>query len=212
MHQEAINSRRQEIFRKLKNFPQFYLAGGTALALQMGHRISDDFDLFSDKDIPPGLLEKVEKVFENSKITIIINHPEQLSLIINEIKVDFVKYPFPLILALIEYQGVKMAKVPEIAAMKAYTIGRRATYKDYIDLYFIFFEKYSSLSGTIKIAIEKFRENFDQRLFLEQLVYLEDVEEEPIQFLKKKPSKKELENFFQKEVKKIKLDEQLAEF
>ena len=51
MHQEAINSRRQEIFRKLKNFPQFYLAGGTALALQIGHRISDDFDLFSDKDI-----------------------------------------------------------------------------------------------------------------------------------------------------------------
>jgi len=205
MYPEAINLKRQEIFQKLKNFPQFYLAGGTALALHIGHRMSDDFDLFTERDIPVDLLEKVEKIFKELIIDIIINHSEQLSLVIDQTKVDFVKYPFPLILDLIEYEGVKIIKIPEIAAMKAYTIGRRATYKDYIDLYFILFEKHSSLPEIIKISKEKFKEHFDPRLFLEQLVYLEDIQEEPIQFLKKKVGKKELGDFFQKEIKGIKL-------
>jgi hypothetical protein len=205
MYPEAISSKRQKIFQKLKNFPQFYLAGGTALALQIGHRMSDDFDLFAEKDVPADLLEKVEKIFKESTTDIIINHSEQLSLIIEQTKVDFVRYPFPLILGLIEYEEVKIIKIPEIAAMKAYTIGRRATYKDYIDLYFIISEKHSSLPEIIKISKEKFKEFFDPRLFLEQLVYLEDIQEEPIQFLKKKVSKKKLESFFQEEIKKIKL-------
>ena len=205
MYPEAISLKRQKIFQKLKNFPQFYLAGETALALQIGHRISDDFDLFTEKDIPTELLEIVEKIFKESTIDIIINHSEQLSLIIEQTKVDFVKYPFPLILDLIEYEEVKIIKIPEIAAMKAYTIGRRATYKDYIDLYFMLSEKHSSLSEIINISKEKFKERFDPRLFLEQLVYLEDIQEGPIQFLKKKVGKKELEDFFQEEIKRIKL-------
>jgi len=205
MHPEAISSKRQKIFQKLKNFPQFYLVGGTALALQIGHRMSDDFDLFSEKNIPAELLEKVEKIFKGSTIDIITNHSEQLSLIIDQTKVDFVKYPFPLILNLIEYEEVKIIKISEIAATKAYTIGRRATYKDYIDLYFILSEKHSSLPEIIKISKEKFKEHFDPKLFLEQLVYLEDIQEEPIQFLKKKVGKKELEDFFQEEIKRIRL-------
>lgn len=205
MNLEAISLKRQEIFQKLKNFPQFYLAGGTALALQIGHRMSDDFDLFTTKDVPANLLEKVERIFKESAIDIIINHSEQLSLIIDQTKIDFVKYPFPLILGLIEYEKVKIIQIPEIAAMKAYTIGRRATYKDYIDLYFILSEKYSSLPEIIKISKEKFKEYFDPRLFLEQLVYLEDIQEEPIQFLKKKVGKKELERFFEREIKEVKL-------
>jgi len=83
------------------------LAGGTALALQIGHRMSDDFDLFTEKDIPADLLEKVEKIFKDSKINIITNHSEQLSLIVDQTKVDFVKYPFSLILDLTEYEKVK---------------------------------------------------------------------------------------------------------
>lgn len=205
MYPEAISSKRLKIFQKLKNFSQFYLVGGTALALQIGHRMSDDFDLFSEKDIPTDLLAKVVNIFKDSELNIIINHSEQLSLLIDQTKVDFVKYPFPLVLDLIEYEGLKIINIPEIGAMKAYALGRRATYKDYIDLYFILKEKHSSLKEIIKISQEKFKENFDPRLFLEQLVYLEDIQEEPIQFLKGKIGKKELEDFFQEEIKKVKI-------
>lgn len=51
MHLEAITLEQKTIFDKLKNFPEYYLAGGTALALQIGHRISIDFDFFSKKEI-----------------------------------------------------------------------------------------------------------------------------------------------------------------
>jgi len=206
MHLEAINSEGQKIFKKLKNFPQFYLAGGTALALQIGHRISEDFDLFSEGDIPSNLIQKIEKVFKDEKIKVVISHPEQLSLIIGKSKVEFIKYPFPLILDVVEYEKVKIAQVCEIGAMKAYNLERRASYKDYVDLFFIISEGHCSLLKIIKICKKKFKEKFDQRLFLEELVYLEDVKEEPIDFLKKKVSKKEIEKFFQKEIKKIKLE------
>lgn len=205
MHPEAISLKMQKVFKELKHFPQFYLGGGTALALQIGHRMSDDFDLFSEKDNPNDLLEQVEKIFKNSKVDIITNHSEQLSVIIDQIKVDFVRYPFPLILDLIKYKETKIIKVSEIAAMKAYTIGRRASYKDYVDLYFILSEKQIFLPEIIKISRKKFKEQFDPRLFLEQLIYLEDVNEEPIKFLKEKVGKKGLEDFFQNEIKGIKL-------
>lgn len=137
MHLEVLKSKQREILSKLKNFPSFYLGGGTALALQIGHRISIYFDLFSKRDIPADLIEKVEKIFKDFKVNIIINISEQLSVEIDNTKLDFVKYPFPLLLDLVKFDGVSILKIPEIAAMKAYTIGRRATLKDYI-AYFIY--------------------------------------------------------------------------
>lgn len=204
MHLEALKSKQKEIFEKLSKFPGFYLVGGTALALQIGHRISIDFDFFSDKDIPPTLMKKVRRVFKGFGVKTILDHSEQLSVAVEGTKIDFVKYKFPLILELIEFEEVKMLKVPEIAATKAYTLNYRGTFKDYVDLYFILKDKHSSLSEIKRIAEKKYREEFNSRLFLEQLIYLEDLKEEKIEFLKKKISSSEIEEFFKKEVKKIK--------
>ena len=65
MHQEATTSEAKKIFNKLKNFPEFYLAGGTGMALQLGHRVSVDFDFFWGKEIPKGLLPKVQRIFKD---------------------------------------------------------------------------------------------------------------------------------------------------
>jgi len=203
MHLEVLKSEQKEIFPKLKNFPDFYLAGGTALALQMNHRISLDFDLFSEKDIPQTLLAKARRVFDKFKVRVIINHSEQLSLRVNETKIDFVKYRFPLILKPIEFKGVKILQIPEIAACKAYVLNQRGTFKDYVDLYFILKERYSNLKEIKKIAEKKYKDEFNFRLFLEQLIYLEDIKETSIQFLKEVISKKEIEKFFQEEIKKL---------
>jgi hypothetical protein len=205
MRPAAIKSEQKKIFEKLKNFKEYYLAGGTALALQIGHRISMDFDFFSQKEIPQNLLSKVKRVFNEYKIKIEVNNPEQLTLTLNETRLTFVKYPFPIILKLVEYQGVKMLSIVEIGATKAYTLGRRATLKDYVDLYFILKEKYASLEQIIRLAQRKFKDKFDKRLFLEQLIYLEDVEDIEIEFLKEKPTKNQIQKFFEKEVSKIKI-------
>ena len=137
MFSEAIKLEQRGVFDKLKNFPEFYLAGGTALALQIGHRISVDFDLFFGRNLPDSLLKKVRRIFKGSKIKVQINHSEQLTLNLNSTQLTFVKYPYPLISKLETYQRVKLLSVPEIAATKAFTVGRRITFKDYVDLYFI---------------------------------------------------------------------------
>jgi len=204
MFPEAITSEQKRIFDKLKNFPEYYLAGGTALALQIGHRISVDFDLFFEKDLPHSLLNKVRKTFRSSKIKVQISRSEQLTLNLNSSQLTFVKYPYPLLFKLKTYEGVNLLSIPEIAATKAYVIGRRATFKDYIDLYFILGEKFVLLQEIINICEKKYKDEFNDRLFLEQLVYFGDIEEVPIQFLKKSVSKEQMAKFFQEEVKKIK--------
>ena len=205
MHPEAITSEAKKVFEKLKNFSDFYLAGGTGLALQIGHRVSVDFDFFSNNYISEDLLSRIEEVFKDSDIKIIINQPEQLTVLIDGVNLSFIYYPFPVFSGPIDYQGIKILPSLEIASMKAYTLGRRATLKDYIDLYFVVKEKIGTLEEIIELCEKKHGEKFDPRLFLEQLIYLEDVEPMKIQFLRETVSQREIQDFFEKQIKKIKI-------
>ena len=204
MYLEALTSQAKKIFNKLRSFPDFYLAGGTGLALQLGHRISVDFDFFWEKDIPKALLQKVRKVFEGSKVEVVVSHSEQLTVAIGGINISFVRYPFSVILKFINYRGIKILPALEIAAMKAYALGRRATLKDYVDLYFVLKKKIGKLEEIIKISEKKYGKEFSPRLFLEQLIYSKDIEEMEIQFLKKRVNKIKIEKFFEKEIKELK--------
>ncbi len=203
MHLEAIPKKNKDIFLKLNNFNDFYLAGGTALTLQIGHRISIDFDFFSDKEIPKAFLSKVKRTFQDNKIIVSVNNSDELTVFVDEVKLTFLRYPFPIIFNFIECQKIKLLNVKEIASSKAYTIGRRGSYKDYIDLYYTVFENYSDLGEIIRISEKKYKDEFNARLFLEQLVYLDDITDEKIIFLKDKISRELLKDFFKKEIKKI---------
>lgn len=205
MHSEALNDKSKEIFSKLSNFKDFYLAGGTALALQIGHRKSVDFDLFSKAEIDKNLLDKVRKVFPQNSISLSVNNSEELTLLIDGVKLTFLNYPFPVLLELADCEGVKLLGVKEIAATKAYTIGRRGSYKDYIDLFFIISEKHADLSEIIELAEKKYGGEFNSRLFFEQLVYLDDIKNTEIIFLKQAIEKKVLEVFFQKRIEEFKI-------
>ncbi len=205
MHPEALDDKQKKIFPKLKNFNDFYLAGGTALTLQIGHRISVDFDLFSEKEIPKEFATKVKRIFSAEKTSISVNNSDEFTVFVNETKISFLRYPFPVLFDFIDFEGVKLLSVKEIAATKAYSIGRRGTYKDYVDLYFTFYERHSSLNKILKISEKKFGNEFNDRLFLEQLVYLEDIEDTNIIFLKSKPDKEVIKKFFTEEIRRIKL-------
>lgn len=205
MHLEAITLDAKKIFNKLANFSDFYLAGGTGLALQIGHRISVDFDFFGRKDIPKNLFFKVKEIFRDLKTEIIINNSSQLTVIVGGVNLSFIKYPFPVILKVIDYRGIKILPPLEIAAMKAYVLGRRATFKDYVDLYYFLERKIGELKDIIQLCGKKYNQEFDARLFLEQLIYLKDVESMEINFLENKVGKSEIEDFFQKKISEIKL-------
>ena len=110
-----------------------------------------------------------------------------------------------MIFNLVDYEGIRLLSIKEIAATKAYTINRRGSLKDYADLFFIVFKKHTTLEEIIEISGKKYGNEFNPRLFLEQLVYLEDIEEAEIEFLKETVTKKEIEAFFTEEIKKIKI-------
>lgn len=205
MRSEILNKKNLAVFERLSRFKEFYLAGGTALALRINHRRSADFDLFSIKKISKSLLDKVKKVFADKKMIVSVNNPDELTVFIDGIKTSFIHYHFPLLYKSRTFKGVQIANVEDIAAMKAYAIGRRETYKDYVDLYFILKEEISPLENIVKTAEKKFKGEFNARLFLEQLVYLEDVKDTEIIFLKEKITKESLKKFFEKQVRALKL-------
>ncbi|MDO8524621.1 MAG: hypothetical protein Q7R99_03260 [bacterium] len=89
--------------------------------------------------------------------------------------------------------------------MKAYALNFRGATKDYFDLYFILKEKYSSLQEIREIGEKKYKAEFNFRLFLEQLLYLEGLKNNEVEFLKPEPTKEQMKKFFEQEISKIRL-------
>lgn len=203
MHKEALTSNAAKIFPLLRQFSGFYLAGGTALALQIGHRVSVDFDLFSDEAIPKSQLKKTEEVFSSQSVESLVNNADELTALVDGVKVTFLHYPFPPQLSIAEVEGMPMLSPAEIAVTKAYTIGRRGEYKDYVDLYFCIKDDHITLADIIRLARKKYAERFSSRLFLEQLTYWNDVEEAEVQFLRDKSSQEDIASFLEEQVRGV---------
>ena len=143
-----------------------------------------DFDLFCEGPIDRTLLSKVKKVFAGIPVAPVINNPDELTASVGTVKMTFLSYPIPVIEPLVSVGGLPMLSVKEIGATKAYTIGRRGTYKDYVDLYFTVAEQHASLEEIIAIAKRKFQQEFNSRLFTEQLLFMDNVRDYPIDFLR----------------------------
>jgi hypothetical protein len=200
MHPEVLPKGGAELLPKFAQFSGYYLVGGTALALQIGHRISVDFDMFCSKEIDKRLLPKIKKVFSGHAIKLVVSNIDELTLFINGIKTTFFNYQYKPLRRLLTYDGVQMLDKNEIAASKAFTIGKRGAYKDYFDLYFLLSGGHITLQEIIALANKKYKDDFNDRLFLEQLVYLDDVPEAEILFLGPRVSERELASFFKKEI------------
>ncbi|MBN1970385.1 MAG: nucleotidyl transferase AbiEii/AbiGii toxin family protein [Candidatus Delongbacteria bacterium] len=153
----------------------FYLAGGTALALQIGHRKSIDLDFFSDnfpkREIIIGALKKF-----NPKIT---NETQgTIDMLINDVKLSILEYKYPLLEPLLNFEGVNIASVTDIACMKLSAISSRGSKKDFIDLYMIL--KNHSLSELFLQFEEKYvGVSFQKLIILKSLIFFADAEDEP---------------------------------
>lgn len=196
MHPEVLTKEGAELFPLLKRFSGYYLAGGTSLALQLGHRISFDFDLFRDAHIPRSLLGRVEYIV-GKPVVPLVNNSDELTVTVDGVKLTFLNYPFRPAEPLEVYDGLPLLSITDIAATKAYTIGRRGSYRDYIDLYFVIHDGRVTLHEIISTAERKFGEAFNGALFLQQLVYLDDIKDRHIQFLKHPITPDELLSFFE---------------
>lgn len=188
--------------RKFKSLKDFYLSGGTALALQIGHRISIDLDFFSDNPIKKTLLKDIENFFDKP-VEVIVKNNNELTIIIDEVKITFLHYPFSLIYPIRKEndENIKLADIQEISLMKAYALGRRQSFKDYVDMYILVSRNLTTLKSIIENSKKKYGEIFNDRVFLEQLVYIGDIDNEPILWINKPISKEEIRVFFEQKIK-----------
>ena len=191
---------------KLDRFrTDFYLAGGTALALQIKHRVSVDFDLFSDDPIAARLLGVVEAVFATNRRELIVSNADELTVAIDGVKTTCLHCPFPALLPLRYEQQIPLLSVKEILATKACTIGRRGELKDYVDLYAGLKGEHATLREIIDLARRKYADAFNDRLFLEQRLYLDDIPDAPLFFLDRAVSRHDIQRYFSEAISLLRL-------
>ncbi|MBN2790631.1 MAG: nucleotidyl transferase AbiEii/AbiGii toxin family protein [Candidatus Delongbacteria bacterium] len=180
----TIDKRTLELLKQLMQIPELYdfaLVGGTALALQLGHRISIDLDLFTNKEFNKDeLLELLEKKYTITDISIEVN---ALNLSVeyplkseNTIKLDLIKYSYPKLKPIIEIEGIRLFDIEDIIPMKLSAIANRGSKKDFYDIYYIL--KRFSLTEMMDLFHHKFP-NINQFHIIKSLTYFIDAECEP---------------------------------
>jgi hypothetical protein len=204
MFYNILDKKREEILPILGLVKDnFYLAGGTALALHLGHRDSLDFDFFSEEDFDTGdLFEKLREIFKDHNIQKIQDEENTLTVVVDdEIKISFFTYKCHLLNPLIFEKYLHLASVQDIACMKLAAIVSRSTEKDYVDLFFIL--QNDNLSDLLKLSKEKFP-TIDTNLILKSLIYFDDITQEEIIFKNdKEVSLDEIKTFFQEVVRNV---------
>lgn len=183
LHLQTIDTKTLELLKQLMQIGEFLglnLVGGTSLALQIGHRKSIDLDLFGYFEIDEYHLSSILGQFDSVKL---LNKSANIkTFLINEIKVDFVNYPYHWLEPCQTINGIRLATIKDITAMKLSAITGRGTKKDFIDIFSLF--DYFSLAEMLQFYRDKFPDGAEF-LVLKSLTYFEDAEKEQIPFMLK---------------------------
>ena len=210
MLKNTVNKRLLNILRKINNdnfFKDYYLVGGTALSLQIGHRISEDLDFFSFKGLENNLLydHVRSNICKDIEITNQSGRILQLYSKKENIKIDFVNEPYKPIENILNIDGIKLLGLNDISAMKIAAIGQRGNQaKDFVDVYFLL--NYMSM--------DKIMENFKKRCkitdilhYIRSLIYFDDVKNvswEEVKYIGDKLTPNKVKAKIVNEVKKYK--------
>ncbi len=182
LHYKSVSAELLELLEFIMNqreFDEFNLVGGTSLALQMGHRISIDIDLFGASEIDEDLFLEVLKKF--GTVQVIKKSKNILICSVNGIKVDFVNYQYRLLESSLLEGNLRLVKMKDIAAMKVNAVAGRGSIKDFIDIYFLLNE--FSINEMIGFYLQKYPDG-SEFMVRKSLTYFDDAdnEEAPILF------------------------------
>ncbi|MCL0041536.1 nucleotidyl transferase AbiEii/AbiGii toxin family protein [Peptococcaceae bacterium] len=201
---DVIDYKKRALLKKLIKYislTDFYLAGGTALALLLGHRKSFDFDWFSQSKFDTSeLLNKLSKLGNTELIEI---KKDTLYLFLDNVQLTWLYYPYPLIDPVIKVEGINLASLTDIALMKLIAISQRGERKDFIDLYVILQEKRGTdLELLFELLPLKFPESqINYYHIIKSLTYFEEAETELN--MCNSIDWQEVKDFFMQEQKKI---------
>ena len=184
-HKEIFSEEQAGLLQTVKLFREdFGLVGGTAVALQLGHRESIDYDLFTKEPTAIFSIPKLRRRFERGALigkVVVDEDPEFTFTTKTNVKVTLYRFPFRVPFTVPLDRTIDMPDLLTLAAMKGYALGRRAKWKDYVDLYFILREH--PLNAIAGRAREIFGHEFNEKLLRTQMAYFEDINyTEPVVF------------------------------
>lgn len=186
---------------KLSFIKQFYLAGGTAAALYLAHRLSEDLDFFSTEQFDESLL--LQKLSEDGKFALEQKAEQTVTGIFNDTKVTFLGYNYPLLEPLKNADGIFAADLLDIACMKLDAISSRGARRDFIDVYFIA-KEFALLSEILKKFEEKYASvKYNMMHVRKSLLYFDDADRDPMPKMLKPVSWDAVKKFFQSEIAKL---------
>ena len=187
-----------ELLAPIVEEKNFYLAGGTALAIQLHHRRSIDFDFFTDQSFNPSLL-----LAQLPPSNVLQEAAGTLTVLLDGVKVSFFSFPYPLLSVLKKSEKISLADITDIAAMKISAIAGRGSRKDFIDLFCIATMKYS-LAECLTMFEKKFSAHTTDRYhLLRSVTYFADAEEEVMPEMLIEFDWERTKTFFIEEVKKL---------
>lgn len=176
MHWDILDVERRKLLPHLEGFRRqlhAYLAGGTALALQIGHRTSLDFDFYTQH--PFDLMDPIHALGNTVKPTMTHSAPNTLIMRVKNVEISIFLYEYDLLKAPVKTDHLDLASKEDIAAMKMIAITQRGTMRDFVDMYFLL--KEFQLGEVFRFTKKKFPP-FDPYIGLRALTYFKDADEE----------------------------------
>lgn len=200
MHTEILSEEQKKLLPLIQLFKkEYYLVGGTAIALHIGHRRSIDFDLFTTKRIQQRKIKKI--LSEASLFTphFLYESDDQIHVKINDVKITFFHFPYNIPASVNFNSIIQIPALLDLAAMKAFAFAERAKWKDYADMYFLLKNSFS-LTQICNRTSELFNIGgsivFTEKLFRQQLCFFDDIDySEQIEYVCPAVSDKEIKNF-----------------
>lgn len=205
---EILNKTQKEVLPKLSFLGEIkaYLAGGTALALQIGHRTSIDFDFYTPKHFKKGTLIKlIKKSSPELKIKILRDTDDTFEAVLNSrVRLSLFYYFYKLFKKTVKVEEVDIVGLEDIAAMKLIAISQRGKRRDFIDFYYLL--KIFDLRQIMKTTENKYPD-FDIYNGLRGLLYFKDADEDleinRIKIFDKKLSWKKVKKEIEKSVRQF---------
>lgn len=202
MFEKVVSSTAMNLVEMIaREIKDFYLADGTGLALQLGHRISEDLDFFSEK---PFDAEEFKDSIGPDKVASI--RPQTLHCVKQGVRLSFLSYGIPLCYPVHKWRGIRVAAWEDIVAEKVKAVSQRGSKKDFWDIYSVIVLK-SSIEEVGALFLERFKDtgiNFYH--VIKSMVYFEDADKEPDPILLEGGERWEwqsIKGFFEANIKEI---------
>ncbi|MBC8458079.1 MAG: nucleotidyl transferase AbiEii/AbiGii toxin family protein [Deltaproteobacteria bacterium] len=196
MHSDVLTEEQRNLLPLIRSFSnEYYLVGGTAIALYIRHRRSIDFDLFTNSDIKR---QSIRNLIEKSGFAVdnlLYEAFDQVHIVLNSVKITFFNFPYKIAHPM-DFDGIiQMPTLLDLAAMKTYALGGRAKWKDYVDLYFVL-KNHHDLKELSARATEIFGAYFNEKLFREQLCFFDDIDySEKVEYIGDEVDEEEIRSF-----------------